>query len=644
MNKLFYCLIFIATSGWSQSTSGERDSLWAILDTTQSLDLKFDVHYALATWYEDHQLDSTIFHASQMRSLAKQLKNPVKEREALIQMGLGYGYAYRFEDERQFYRKALEVSVAGGDEKGKAISLLNLGVSFSFDQNLDSSAYYYEQARAIFEILEDKKNLSYTYNNLGLIYRKLRKYDDAIGIYKRSINIKEQLGDQKGIINTSLNLSAVYVNIDSLEQARYYSRLAMDLAAEAGLQNQFISGQINLGLVFRKLGNSDSAFYYLQRATNGLATFKDNELKTELELNLAELYFEQKNMQAVWLHLTNLKKALEVYKNLEVEKLYHELAYRYHKHQKDFPAALLELELFTEKQEKFLSEKSIEQINDLQLKYETAEKEKQIAALEVQRQKSDLDITRAQNERNWFVSGFLIFVVIALIFYYQVTVKRKNEKILEQKNAQISKALDDREMLLREIHHRVKNNLQVISSLLNLQAGSLEDSNAASAVLEGQSRVKSMALIHQNLYQNTDLRGVDIGDYLRNLGAELINTFGMNEKIDFSVDTANLKMDIDTLIPLGLILNELLTNSLKYAFVELDKGLLSIRLSEKDNQLNVLVSDNGVGFNEEKIKLSNSFGWKLIHSLSRKLKAEIRIESNQGTQVLLIISRYKLVA
>ena len=141
------------------------------------------------------------------------------------------------------------------------------------------------------------------------------------------------------------------------------------------------------------------------------------------------------------------------------------------------------------------------------------------------------------------------------------------------------------------------------------------------------------------------MRGGDLQDYLENLSSELFRAFGVDqEKINWEVRTSGLKLDIDTVIPLGLIINELITNALKYAFKDVEKGLLQIEMNQQGENLNVLIKDNGKGMDEEQIQESNSFGWKMINSLGRKLKAEIAIKNDNGTEVALMLSRFKLVS
>ena len=278
-----------------------------------------------------------------------------------------------------------------------------------------------------------------------------------------------------------------------------------------------------------------------------------------------------------------------------------------------------------------MDEEVLTKTTELEQVYEKEKRELEIEKLSTEAELRSLAFDQKNRQQRALIVLFVLILLVAILIF---VLYRQNKK-----------SLSERETLLREIHHRVKNNLQVISSLLNLQAGSLDDDAAKEAVREGQSRVKSMALIHQKLYSTDDVRGVDVQDYLENLSLELFKVFGVDEeKVKWNIDASGLKMDIDTVIPLGLIINELITNSIKYAFQNVEHGLLEISLKENGENLNVSVKDNGTGMDEEAMKTSNSFGWKMIKSLSRKLKAEIIIDSASGTNVKLIISRYKLVA
>ncbi|MEL6390066.1 MAG: sensor histidine kinase, partial [Bacteroidota bacterium] len=224
--------------------------------------------------------------------------------------------------------------------------------------------------------------------------------------------------------------------------------------------------------------------------------------------------------------------------------------------------------------------------------------------------------------------------------------KKKSAAELQVKNNIISTALREKEILLKEIHHRVKNNLQFISSLLGLQTEHITDQRALGALEEGQNRVQSMALIHQNLYQEDNLTGVDMHDYFVKLIRGLFDSYNIRPnqvKLDLHIQDINL--DVDSVIPIGLIVNELVSNSLKYAFPTGEEGTIGVSLSMKDDKLLVEVSDNGVGISDEAIEgLGESFGHRLINVFMEQLDGDMNISNDAGTTVRLLIRNYKLAS
>lgn len=240
--------------------------------------------------------------------------------------------------------------------------------------------------------------------------------------------------------------------------------------------------------------------------------------------------------------------------------------------------------------------------------------------------------------------GLILVTIIAGGTSYMYRSKKKTNKELEEKNNIISISLKEKEILLKEIHHRVKNNLQVISSLLNLQSKNISDEKALQALNEGKNRVRSMALIHQNLYRDDNLMGVDVQQYIQKLIESLFTSYNIEiDKIALQTNIDKLQLDVDTVIPLGLILNELISNALKYAFENTDKGVLQIDLLLVNEQLLLRVKDNGKGMDKDALKTSQSMGYKLIQSFLQKLNATIKIDGDNGTNIELLISKYKLV-
>lgn len=212
------------------------------------------------------------------------------------------------------------------------------------------------------------------------------------------------------------------------------------------------------------------------------------------------------------------------------------------------------------------------------------------------------------------------------IIGHDITERKKAEK-------QIKQSLNEKEVLLKEIHHRVKNNLQIISSLLNLQQNSIEGEESLVVFKESQNRIKSMALIHEKLYQSEDLTKIDFPEYIRSLVYHLFKSYAVDYSVIRSViNVEDILFDIDISIPCGLIINELVSNSLKYAFPDGKKGEIEIDL-HLEGEKNVLrISDNGIGLPKDlNIQNSDTLGLRLVNILVDQIDGELSLDNTNGT-------------
>ncbi|NYB53092.1 MAG: PAS domain S-box protein [Methanobacteriaceae archaeon] len=206
----------------------------------------------------------------------------------------------------------------------------------------------------------------------------------------------------------------------------------------------------------------------------------------------------------------------------------------------------------------------------------------------------------------------------------------------KEAEAQLRQSLEEKELLLKEIHHRVKNNLMVISSLLNLQSRYIKDKAALAVFKESQNRARSMALIHKMLYQSTDLKCIDFGDYIQKLTAQLFHTYVTGDNIQLNLDVGKILMDINTSIPLGLIVNELISNTLKHAFPDNSPGEITVKLHKKGDMFHLMVADNGVGLPEGlDFKKSHSLGMRLVNTLVDQINGTIELDQTEGTCFLI---------
>ena len=211
-----------------------------------------------------------------------------------------------------------------------------------------------------------------------------------------------------------------------------------------------------------------------------------------------------------------------------------------------------------------------------------------------------------------------------------ITERKKAEEATES-------SLKEKEVLLREIHHRVKNNMQIISSLLNLQINYVEEDESLNILKESQNRVKSMAMIHEKLYQSKDFTHINISEYIERLSSDLFYSYGVRKnQITPIIKIEDIKLNIETAIPCGLIINELISNSLKYAFPNRN-GILEVSLRSKDDNYELIISDNGVGFPKElDFRNTDSLGLQLVTTLTKQIDGVITLNSENGTKFTII--------
>ncbi len=196
-------------------------------------------------------------------------------------------------------------------------------------------------------------------------------------------------------------------------------------------------------------------------------------------------------------------------------------------------------------------------------------------------------------------------------------------------------------MLLQEVHHRVKNNLQVISSILNLQSSFVTDEKTLQIPAESQSRIKTMSYIHETLYQTSDFSSIEFTDYINTLARNLIQSYSSGStEISLKTDFDQIYLNLDQAIPCGLIINELVSNATKYAFKDKPKGVILLRIKEKDNKIELEVSDNGIGLTDDfDPENSDSLGIYLVQALVEQLDAEMKIVRQPGARFLITFDK-----
>ncbi len=298
-----------------------------------------------------------------------------------------------------------------------------------------------------------------------------------------------------------------------------------------------------------------------------------------------------------------------------------------------------------------LDDKKATEIADLEMEYETEKKEDslklkdlKIETLTSQEQLQHANLRRAELLRNVMIAAGCLLVLLLTLLYRGYRSKQKTNGIISDQNHSMQELLvekegllTDNQLLIRELHHRIKNNLQMITSLLEAQTANLE-AEALLAVQKSQHRVQAISLIHQKLYLREDATAVLMSSYLSEITSYLQDSFLNDGDIAFFIDLEPIELDVDQAIPIGLIVNEAITNSIKYAFPGGRKGHIGISLKRVfPNEIVLIISDNGIGFSQESwLDEGDSLGFNLIRGLSKSLRGVLTIRSEAGTTIELI--------
>jgi two-component sensor histidine kinase/ligand-binding sensor domain-containing protein len=241
--------------------------------------------------------------------------------------------------------------------------------------------------------------------------------------------------------------------------------------------------------------------------------------------------------------------------------------------------------------------------------------------------------------QTWWFYSLILLGIVYIVYKYNSTLRRQAsihnnllEQRVEMRTREIMRQKEEKDVLLKEVHHRVKNNMQVITSLLNIQSFYIKDPESLKLIAESKNRIKSMALIHEKLYESKEFTKISISDYVDSLLSELISAYGINQEIVLEKNITAGNFSIDTVIPLGLLINEVISNSLKYAFVNREVGNIFIELSQHGDNYHMVIGDDGIGIPKDSLqKESSTLGLELIKLLSDQLNGEVKLQDRPGT-------------
>ncbi len=502
---------------------------------------------------------------------------------AFLNTQLGYVYERRGQLDKaaDYAMESLNLGLKHNNLRSKALAYSDLSNLFWKQAKFESGLEYALHSLELFEAwgITDL-DYDFTLYVAGNNYLALKDYENAKKYYEHAIIIGERYGFYNNLSDVYISLVALYSYLGEFENAEEAGRNAIKYAEL--LQNNFMlmRAWLSVGILHNAQGNYKEAIVGLTKSI--LVATKD----------FGDAYY--------------------------LSQAYKELG-KAHAGNNSYKKAYIAFsEYDTLKSQVFTAAADL-RTSLLRTEFDVAQKEGTIVLQGTQ-------IKKHQERQKLNITITVLLLLLLLLAYKAISNNIKKNKLLQKQNT-------EKEFLLKEIHHRVKNNLEIVSSLLSLQSAQIQDPNILDAMEQSQRRVHSMGMIHQKLYLGENLAAIEMKDYFANLSDYIINSFGQDGKVSVDLEMNEFELDVDIAIPIGLIVNELLTNSLKYAFPDTKVGNIHLSLKENGDVLVLEVKDNGVGMLRNKQNLGTGFGTQLVALLVKQLDGKMILDTDQGTAI-----------
>lgn len=494
-----------------------------------------------------------------------------------------------------YYYESLKLNEEINEKEGMAISLNNIGYLFVSQDENSKALEYFERSLKITETLNHKGAIAHTLNNIGNVYKKQKDTTTALTYFERSLSIQQKILDKNGMTSTLNNIGTLYKDQGNYTKALWYHGESLKVSKE-------VDNKRGMSLALNAIGN-----IYLKQGK-----FKQAEENAIQSLDIAQDIGFPTSIKAASGILTTVYQT-----NNSWEKAFQ--MYKLH-------------DLMKDSLQNVATEKSIIR---QQANYEIEKKEQKLVLMTTRNELQELKLNKNKILINYFIFALVLVLILIVVLYRGYQKKQLINELLEAQKTEIIKKSEEKTAMLKEIHHRVKNNLQVVNSLLKLQSREIEDQKVLAMFKEAQNRVLSMALLHEKMYRSEDIKHINLQEHISLLVDDLLKTYVIDKNIQSDVNIANVTFGLQTLVPLGLIINEIISNALKHAFKGKDEGIITVHLNQlKEAQYELIIGDNGVG--SEELISEKGLGKRLIHTFTKQLKGTIERIEGEGTMYKLV--------
>lgn len=630
------------------SQYSKEDSLWLLLKSPKVKKMIFSDLIAIQKNYKSYGKKLRMAYSYELLGRKDLMANEKQKAEAYFLVAENFQYfgdnimqskAY-FEESIKLFTKQKNLI-----KKAEAINLLG-----AYYQNIDEDSIavkLYSESLQIAESIKDTAGILRPYRGFVFIFTKMGLYDKAIAYGLEGIKRSEFFHKEISVAFLSNNIGNAYLQNGEFDLAIKFYKKALSINLDT---ENIVRNSSNIGNAYLYLNKLDSAAKYLNRVEVLLPQVKVPRVFIFAYSYIAKLRNRQSRYKQAIVYATEAIRYANRYQLESIsDAAYESLVVSYKKTNKP-DSALLALENYWKIKQRYLETSRNKTISQVEQNFQKYRKEKkmELKAANIALQKTSSVIDKLIKNGGLVMSILLALLVIVYYNKYKLKQRTSEELIIknleiEQQKILVQTSLEEKDILLKELHHRVKNNFAIVSSLLRIQSDKLEDEKAIQAVRQGLQRIDAMSMIHQRLYLTEKITSINIKLYINDLAESLMNAYGYNyDNFDLDLDIENEELDVDLAMPLGLIIHELLTNSFKYAYTSIQQPNLKISII-KNGGLTLEIQDNGIGIDIDRwTRTSDTFGKKLITGLTLQLGGTYTIQKSNGTFFKLQIPKEKL--
>ena len=557
-----------------------------------------------------------------------------------------------FDYAKKLYLKKIALLKEAGKNKLYE-AFLYLAQIYYEEGNCNNALNYALQALKNIQLLRADEDLCLAYRLLGDIYRGLNEIGEASSYYRLCLDYGDNPAFKKNYGYSVLrSYTAVLISQGKAAEALTFAKNYLSASPRVSMFDEEIYENV-LGACYDAIGNIGIAEKrYLQmirydtfcQANMGKEMYLTaNIVGTVAYYDIGKFYISHNRYREAQPYLEKALKFANVPAPLERDINY--LRFQTDSAAGKFDSAIRHYQRSIFLKDSLVAGERLKELNFLKVQFETAEKERNIKLLEKEAQLQNRKLEQSAQLRMWSGAAMLLLVASLVILYNRNRLKNKKniqlerqKEIINEKNFSLSQLVREKEWLLKEVHHRVKNNLQIVTSLLNSQLDIIGEGPVLNALLEGKRRIQAMGMIHQRLYNTDEYNCVLMPSYISELVDYLKESFNLGPRIIFKLSIDCVALNLSVAVPFALILNEAISNSLKHGFPDGREGTVTVELRSLGGQTKLLkVTDDGVGI-PPSVDESNpsSFGLRLIRGFTSDISGTLKIDRSKGTSIEII--------